>query len=184
MALKPLPLPDNPFVFIVIDPAAGGPQSDYAVVSIMRERGNVTVSPARASSRHLPRVLAPRREADRVARLGADELGDHVPAQVHEEVGTLALLRRLYIEQRLLEPGVDVQQQEEKREGVGKRQQRHALAQVADHGQVWRDVVLVAYAGQAVRAVALQMLVVHWEQQPRDELWLAGHGLVRARAGR
>lgn len=43
MALKPLPLPDNPFVFIVIDPAAGGPQSDYAVVSIMRERGNVTV---------------------------------------------------------------------------------------------------------------------------------------------
>lgn len=46
MALKPLPLPDNPFVFIVIDPAAGGPQSDYAVVSIMRERGNVTVSHA------------------------------------------------------------------------------------------------------------------------------------------
>ena len=103
MALKPLPLPDNPFVFIVIDPAAGGPQSDYAVVSIVRERGNVTVSRARSRararsrrSRHLPRVLAPRREADRVARLRADELGDHVPAQVHEEVGTLALLRRLY----------------------------------------------------------------------------------------
>jgi len=97
MALKPLPLPDNPFVFVVIDPAAGGPQSDYAVVSIVRERGNVTVSPARSRrsrrSRHLPRVLAPRREADRVARLRADELGDHVPAQVHEEVGTLALLR-------------------------------------------------------------------------------------------
>jgi hypothetical protein len=103
MALKPLPLPDNPFVFVVIDPAAGGPQSDYAVVSIVRERGNVTVSRARSRararsrrSRHLPRVLAPRREADRVARLRADELGDHVPAQVHEEVGTLALLRRLY----------------------------------------------------------------------------------------
>jgi hypothetical protein len=53
MALKPLPLPDNPYVFIVIDPATGGPQSDYAVVSIMRERGNVTVSPACACSRHL-----------------------------------------------------------------------------------------------------------------------------------
>ena len=61
---------------------------------------------------------------------------------------------------------------------------RHALAQVADHGQVWRDTVLVAYAGQAVRAVAMQMLVVHREQQPRDELWLADHDLVRARGGR
>jgi len=56
MALKPLPLPDNPFVFVVIDPAAGGPQSDYAVVSIVRERGNVTVRPAApppAPPRHL-----------------------------------------------------------------------------------------------------------------------------------
>ena len=43
MALKPLSMPDNPFVFIVIDPAAGGPQSDYAIVSIMHERGNLTV---------------------------------------------------------------------------------------------------------------------------------------------
>jgi len=43
MALTPLPMPDHPYVFIVIDPAAGGPQSDYAIVSIMRERGNVTV---------------------------------------------------------------------------------------------------------------------------------------------
>ena len=34
MALEPLPMPDNPFVFLVIDPAAGGPQSDYAIVSI------------------------------------------------------------------------------------------------------------------------------------------------------
>lgn len=44
MALQPLPMPDNPFVFVVIDPAAGGPQSDYAVVSIVRDRGSVTVS--------------------------------------------------------------------------------------------------------------------------------------------
>ena len=40
MALKPMPMPDNPFVFLVIDPAAGVPQSDYAIVSIMRHRGN------------------------------------------------------------------------------------------------------------------------------------------------
>lgn len=46
MALKPLPMPDCPVVFIVIDPAAGGPQSDYAIVSMTRNRGNITVSHA------------------------------------------------------------------------------------------------------------------------------------------
>jgi hypothetical protein len=44
MALKPLQITYHSFVFIVIDPAAGGPQSDYAIVSIVRERGSVTVS--------------------------------------------------------------------------------------------------------------------------------------------
>jgi hypothetical protein len=34
IALEPLPMPDSPFVFLVIDPAAGGPQSDYAILSI------------------------------------------------------------------------------------------------------------------------------------------------------
>jgi len=43
MSLHPLRLPDNPTIFIVIDPAAGGPQSDYAIVSIARDRGNITV---------------------------------------------------------------------------------------------------------------------------------------------
>jgi hypothetical protein len=43
MSLSPLVVPDNPTVFIVIDPAAGGPQSDYAMVSIIRHRGSVTV---------------------------------------------------------------------------------------------------------------------------------------------
>ena len=43
MDLTPLELPQHPTVFIVIDPAAGGPQSDYAVVSIVRHRGNITV---------------------------------------------------------------------------------------------------------------------------------------------
>lgn len=44
MSLPPLAIPDNPVVFIVIDPAAGGPQSDYAIVSIIRHRGSVMVS--------------------------------------------------------------------------------------------------------------------------------------------
>ncbi len=43
MSLTPLSFPDNPTVFIVIDPAAGGPQSDYAIVSIIRHRGSITV---------------------------------------------------------------------------------------------------------------------------------------------
>ena len=43
MDLKPLDLPQYPTIFIVIDPAAGGPQSDYAIVSIARHRGNITV---------------------------------------------------------------------------------------------------------------------------------------------
>lgn len=30
-------------IWITIDPAAGGPQSDYAIVSICRQRGCVTV---------------------------------------------------------------------------------------------------------------------------------------------
>eukprot|EP00961_Rhodomonas_salina_P207823 2804906-Rhodomonas_salina.1 len=31
-------------VFIVIDPAAGGPSSDFAIVSLVREKGLITVS--------------------------------------------------------------------------------------------------------------------------------------------
>lgn len=43
----PVLSPDlNTTVFVVVDPAAGGPQSDYAIVSIVRHRGNVTVSHA------------------------------------------------------------------------------------------------------------------------------------------
>lgn len=50
MDLEPLPLPQYPTIFTVIDPAAGGPQSDYAIVSITRNRGNITVSYAIAHS--------------------------------------------------------------------------------------------------------------------------------------
>lgn len=40
----PLPLELHQMVWLVIDPAGGGPQSDYAMVSICRTRGCVTVS--------------------------------------------------------------------------------------------------------------------------------------------
>lgn len=35
----------NEAVFTFIDPAAGGPQSDYAIVSVTRQKGMLTVSP-------------------------------------------------------------------------------------------------------------------------------------------
>jgi hypothetical protein len=38
-----LPLIQDQMIWIVIDPAAGGPQSDYAVVSICRSKGCVQV---------------------------------------------------------------------------------------------------------------------------------------------
>lgn len=44
MDLKALPSDFNTKVFVVVDPAAGGPSSDYAIVSIVRTRGTVTVS--------------------------------------------------------------------------------------------------------------------------------------------
>ena len=39
-----LPFEQNQMIWIVIDPAAGGPQSDYAVVSLVRNKGCVQVS--------------------------------------------------------------------------------------------------------------------------------------------
>ena len=39
----PLPLMLGQPIWIVIDPAAGGPQSDYAVVSVCRVKGCVVV---------------------------------------------------------------------------------------------------------------------------------------------
>ena len=43
LELEPLPAAINTMVWVVIDPAAGGPQSDYAVISICRSRGTVSV---------------------------------------------------------------------------------------------------------------------------------------------
>jgi hypothetical protein len=40
-----LPLVQDQTVWLVIDPAAGGPGSDYAMVSMVRQRGTVTVRP-------------------------------------------------------------------------------------------------------------------------------------------
>jgi hypothetical protein len=36
----------NEAIYMFIDPAAGGPQSDYAVLSVTRQKGLLTVSPS------------------------------------------------------------------------------------------------------------------------------------------
>ena len=41
--IEPMPLILHQDVFVVVDPAAGGPSSDYAIVSLCRTRGNVQV---------------------------------------------------------------------------------------------------------------------------------------------
>lgn len=45
-SIEAIPATLDTTVWLVIDPAAGGPQSDYAVVSIYRSRGTVTVGGA------------------------------------------------------------------------------------------------------------------------------------------
>lgn len=57
-AAQPLPFVKDQEVFIVIDPAAGGPSSDYAVVSLVRQRGIVTVRSNLRRSRNQIRLLA------------------------------------------------------------------------------------------------------------------------------
>jgi hypothetical protein len=44
MQMTPPPIPWMHTVYIVVDPAAGGPQSDFALLSIVREKGLITVS--------------------------------------------------------------------------------------------------------------------------------------------
>lgn len=40
-------------VYMVIDPAAGGPQSDFALVTFTRTKGLITVLRTPASGRHI-----------------------------------------------------------------------------------------------------------------------------------
>ena len=52
-AASTLPFVQDEDVFLVIDPAAGGPSSDYAVVSFTRQRGVITVSPSRHAMQYV-----------------------------------------------------------------------------------------------------------------------------------
>ena len=52
-ASVPLSFVKDQEIFIVIDPAAGGPSSDYAIVSLCRQRGIVTVCSAAHAIRYV-----------------------------------------------------------------------------------------------------------------------------------
>ena len=55
-ALEPLTVPLDTIVFVGVDPGAGGPQSDYAIVSIVRVRGTIQVCHLSQKPRLLARV--------------------------------------------------------------------------------------------------------------------------------
>jgi len=44
MSMRPPPLEWKQTVYIIVDPAAGGPRSDFAIISLVRHKGMATVS--------------------------------------------------------------------------------------------------------------------------------------------
>jgi hypothetical protein len=91
MSLSPLSFPDNPTIFLVIDPAAGGPQSDYAIVSIIRHRGSVTVSFI-LSLCNRPRVRASCYKITCTTHVYSHKFRHQKLVQVHVKVAQLAPL--------------------------------------------------------------------------------------------
>jgi hypothetical protein len=104
-AASPLEFAKDQVVFVVIEPAAGGPSSDYAVVSLCRQRGIVTVR--RNSRNQIPLVALPHKVGHGLR--GAEEDRDQLVAQVLEKARELrvVLVRQ---HQLLLHVSVDVQQ--------------------------------------------------------------------------
>ena len=102
---QPLPFIKDQEIFVVIDPAAGGPSSDYAVVSLCRQRGIVTVR--RNSRNQIPLLALPHKVGHGLRR--AEEDRDQLVAQVQEKARELrvVLVRQ---HQLLLHISVDVQQ--------------------------------------------------------------------------
>jgi hypothetical protein len=172
MALEPLAHDCNPTVFIVIDPAAGGPQSDYALVSIIRHRGSVTVRPTRARLRDGPCVRAGRDEPARRVIVRAHVRAHQVLAEVHEEVGELLLLRlRLAQHHALLHRRVYVQQHKEDGEGICEGHVAcDALGDREHCGMLGGHAVLRAHALETLRAEPQQVLLVDGHEQSRDEV--------------
>ena len=96
-------------VWFVVVPAAGGPSSDFAVLSMSRQRGSVTVS----ASREQIAVYALLHEVGGCARLVGEEAHSQHPPQVEQEARHFGQIHvRVQIDYLVLEHGVDVEQQE------------------------------------------------------------------------
>jgi hypothetical protein len=100
---QPLTFIQDQEIFIIIDPAAGGPSSDYAVVSLCRQRGIVTVR-----LRNPIRLLALHHKVQH--RLGrAEERSHEFLSQVHEKTRHFGMAL-VEVHELLFQVAVDIQQ--------------------------------------------------------------------------
>lgn len=107
-----MPFTQDQMIWVVIDPAAGGPSSDYAVVSICRMKGCVTVS---GSREHVgfPAALDKHRNCNRVVDA---ELRNDGCFEVHQKALDLAIVLLLFeIPDFALEIDVDIHEKEKER---------------------------------------------------------------------
>lgn len=110
-----MPFVQDQVIWIVIDPAAGGPSSDYAVVSMCRHKGCVTVSFMRCvclcENVCLPAVVDKHSDGDRFVYA---KMLDDWSLEVHEETLDLAVVLLDFIGPDLIfKFCVDIQQEQE-----------------------------------------------------------------------
>lgn len=132
-------LANNTTIWLVVDPAAGGPQSDYAVVSIGRSKGCVVVSfrdVCMDMTLRLCQYVALVRGLHKVARVlplvdaeGHDDVVAHVCHEPHE----LARVAGVDPHDAVLEPDVHVEEEQEDSEASVQRPCVHDALQ---HKQV------------------------------------------------
>jgi len=179
-------------VWLVVDPAAGGPSSDFAVLSMSRQRGCVTVS----ASREQIAVHALVHEVGGRARLVGEEAHrEHLPQVEQEARHFRQVYGRVQIDYLVLEHGVDVEQQEKQNAAravrgasdlfsdlLCLRQQERAVEGRCDardrlfqQGEQLRLVARVAQADDHVVYFALRLFSLD-----RDEIFVADK---RSRAG-
>lgn len=127
-------------VWLVVDPAAGGPSSDFAVLSMSRQRGSVTVS----ASREQIAVYALLHEVGGRARLVGEEAhSQHLP-QVEQEARHFGQIQgRVQIDYLVLEHGVDVEQQEK----------QNAARAVRGASDLFADLRCLCQQNQAVKCL-------------------------------
>ena len=126
---QPLPLIQDQTVWLVIDPAAGGPGSDYAMVSLVRQRGTVTVSPPEPPSRDA--VPVPARLHEPIHRLvRAEEAHHKLVPQVQQKARNALFVLHVHQQNTRLQRVVDVQQQVKHSQQLRVRRVAHQRAQL------------------------------------------------------